>query len=421
MRLLPRTLFGRTALVIIALVILSQLLSVTLLYFYLIKSPIERAVHTTGIELKTLSKALRLIPASQQALFIRELQQEQNIFIVPDHEAPDGITLNTYLIRHFEQQLRAQLKLPLEIRWQPGVMWIRWQEGGSAIWVGLPRMQKDRELLWPLAGWLLPGVIFGLLGALWIARRINMPLRALSHSATLLGRGETPPDLAETGASEISSLSRVFNQMALDIKRLTSDRTLLLAGVSHDLRTPLSRLRLALEMLGEDADEVLRQGMIQDVDDMDRIVEQFLAYIRDGEIETVRKADLNELVNDVASRYMRQGYPLALELMPMQAFPMRVVAMQRLLGNLIDNALRHGGGEVEVSTHVNDGQIQLSVLDRGPGLPEPQANNQSPSYRVRLGLEVVERIVKLHEGSLQFLPRDGGGLEVRVVFPLLQK
>lgn len=120
-------------------------------------------------------------------------------------------------------------------------------------------------------------------------------------------------------------------------------------------------------------------------DDMDHIIEPFLTYIRDGEIETVRQADLNELVQATASRYQRQGHSLALNLMPLPAFPLRAVAIQRMLANLIDNALNHGGGEVEVRTQVVDGKISLSVLDRGRGLPLPQQENHTIAYRAHLG------------------------------------
>jgi two-component system osmolarity sensor histidine kinase EnvZ len=283
---------------------------------------------------------------------------------------------------------------------------------------------QERELFWQVAGaWLVLGGALSVLGALWMARRINRPLRTLAHAAIQVGHGETPHDLPERGPTEIAALSRAFNQMTRDVQRLTAERTLLLAGVSHDLRTPLARLRLALEMLDENADTALKQGMVQDVDDMDRIIEQFLAYVRDGEMESVRQADLNELVQATGARYLRQGHAIALDLTPLPLLAMRTVAMQRLVSNLIDNALRHGGGTVEVRTHMFDGRIALSVLDRGPGLPSMPSDNQAFSHRLHLGLVVVERIAQLHHGRLQLLPRDGGGLEARVelAVPALEK
>lgn len=418
MRLQPRSLFGRTALVIVTLVLLSQLLSAVLLIVYTVGSRIDRAVQSTSIEIKTITHALRLLPASQRERFLAGLEQEQNIhFLFGQEEVPAGIKLNARAIRNFEQLLGAQFEKPIEIRWQQQLMWVRWQDDGAALWIGLPRTAADRGLSWSLASWFLPGILFGLLGALWLASHINKPLQALSLSASMLGRGETPLELPESGAKEISSLSRAFNQMTHDIQRLTSERTLLLAGISHDLRTPLFRLRLALEMLGDNPDDMLKQGMIQDVDDMDHIVGQFLAYIRDGEAEVIKQGDLNDIVRSTASRYQRQGHMIELDLQPIPAFPLRIVSMQRLLANLIDNVLRHGGGDAKVCTRLLEGRVLLSVLDRGPGLPAPHAGNTASSYRARLGLVVVERIVQLHQGRMELKSRIGGGLEVLVDLP----
>lgn len=112
---------------------------------------------------------------------------------------------------------------------------------------------------------------------------------------------------------------------------------------------------------------------------------------------------------------------LALDLQPISAFPLRVVAMQRLLANLIDNVLHHGGGDAEVRTRLFDGRVLLSVLDRGPGLPTPHDGNTAPSYLARLGLVVVERIVQLHEGRIELKSRSGGGLEVLIDLPFTMK
>lgn len=177
---------------------------------------------------------------------------------------------------------------------------------------------------------------------------------------------------------------------------------LLLAGVSHDLRSLWARLRLALEMLGDKADATLQQGMVQDIDDMDRIVEQFLAYVRDGDIESVRQTDLNELVRSTAARYQRQGHHVGLDLTSLPPLALRATAMQRLLSNL-------------VHTRLNNETILLSVLGRGPGL---SASEPGVAQRSRLGLIGAERIAQLHRSKLQLLPREGGGLEARVELAL---
>lgn len=416
MRLWPRSLFGRTALLVAGVVALSQLLSAWLLYSLYADARVERAAGVLAREFKAVTLALDSMSPPQREAYSRALAAAHDIRVEPATTTPGNAPPDRLSARQLERALRAQFAEPIVVRWESTRLWLAGPSEPPRAWIGLPILPLEHELGRIAGVWLGIGGVLGLFTALWLARRINQPMRTLTRAAAQLARGERPHELPEHGPSEIAAVSRAFNQMAHAIERLTTDRTLLLAGVSHDLRTPLARLRLALEMLGTDADARLKEGMAQDVDDMDRIVEQFLAYVRDGEIETVRTGDLNELINASAARYRRQGRTVMLDLVALPALPLRVTAMQRLLTNLVDNALYHGGGKVEVRTRFGDTRIALSVLDRGPGLPPP--DTRMSRTRVGLGLVVVERIAQLHQGRLQLLPRDGGGLEARVELPL---
>lgn len=417
MRPWPRSLLGRTALLVAGVVVLGQIVSALLLYLIYLDGRLEWTAAMVATEVQAIGSALETMAPAQRERYVETLKTGLDIRIIPSTTTPGVPAPDRYVVQRFERLFRTRFAQPVAIRWQKTHFWIAWPPARANQWIGLPYAPLESDP-WRVTGvWLALGGAFGLLGALWIARRINRPLGALAGAALRLGRGETPHELPETGPTEIAALSRAFNQMARDVHRLTAERTLLLAGVSHDLRTPLSRLRLAIEMLGGDAEAALKQGMVQDVDDMDLIIEQFLVYVRSGEMEPARPADLNELVNETVARYRRQGKAIALDLHPLPRAVLRVVAMQRLLVNLIDNGLRHGGGAVEVRTRAGDGRMFLSVLDRGPGLAA-YPDGCPPFHRVRLGLAVVERIAQLHRGRVQFRRRDSGGLEVCVELPL---
>jgi two-component system osmolarity sensor histidine kinase EnvZ len=268
-----------------------------------------------------------------------------------------------------------------------------------------------------------------LVGATLIISRINRPLRTLAAAATQIGRREPVAPLPERGPSEIRSLARAFNQMAEDLSRRDTDRALLLAGVSHDLRTPLARLRLGLELVGE-ADAKLKADMVQDIEDMDAAIGQFLDFARDESAEPPAVGtDLNEIVRQAAARRTPPGHaPPQLELARLPGLALRPLALERLVGNLIENAVRHGGGEVTIRTWVDGSQVMLSVLDRGPGIPAGEVQRlMQPFTRLDvargtpgagLGLAIVDRIARLHGGSVALVPRPEGGAEARIALPV---
>lgn len=306
--------------------------------------------------------------------------------------------------------------------------WVSFSIGQDDFWVVIPRVQVERSFPWQWLGWGALVILLSLFGAYLIAARINRPLRLLVNAADRLRNGEYPQKLPEEGIDELREVSRTFNQMAEALARLDNERTLLLAGISHDLRTPLARLRLAVELLPDDQVNALKNGMVQDIADMDGIIHQFLDFVRGIEGEPTRLTDLNELVISIAERHIRAGHNLTLDLAPTHMIPLRPLAMQRLLGNLINNAFSYGKGEVMISSRITADSIILSVQDNGPGIPEAHmARLLRPFERMDaargnkggsgLGLAIADRIAKLHKGQLVLQNRPEGGLEARLTLP----
>jgi two-component system osmolarity sensor histidine kinase EnvZ len=262
--------------------------------------------------------------------------------------------------------------------------------------------------------------------------RVTRPLKALEHAAAEIGRGRQPAPLTESGPEELETLARAFNRMSADLARLDDDRALILAGISHDLRTPLTRLRMEIEMTG--ADDATREAMAADVEEMDRTIGQFLDFARTGSEggEGLEPTDLAALLRELAEQYQRRGFAVA----PEPAFaedarlPVRIATLRRAIANLIDNALRHAGGEqaVELALERVGGAMRIEVRDRGPGIPAAEAERlklpftrleaaRSNAVGAGLGLAIVERIARAHGGHLDLLPREGGGLVARITIP----
>jgi two-component system, OmpR family, osmolarity sensor histidine kinase EnvZ len=190
---------------------------------------------------------------------------------------------------------------------------------------------------------------------------------------------------------------------------------------------------LAVEMLPEDAVSTMRQGMIEDISDMDNIIHQFLDFVRGVEGEPSKMVDINELLKSLAERQARAGRELKLKLASTYFIPLKPLAMQRLLDNLVGNAYAYAKTEVEVVSKITADHIVISVLDNGPGIPPEHTQRLlRPFERMDsarnsheggsgLGLAICNRIAKLHRGKLELINRPQGGLEARLSLPIVQQ
>ncbi len=431
MRLVPASLFGRTALLILAVLVLSQAGTVAMFRHYNNAHFPVRLADLLFTQIQIVTASLNAIDSDDQPAYIEGLRRDDYLRLLPAQGRPaPGAAVRDPMGQRLETLLSEHLGYPTVLRVEPGRFWIRIRNGYGVYWLMLPRPLREHPLPWQ---WIAVGALMALLAvsaAFALAWRINRPLRRLTAAASLVGQGAAPPPLKESGVAEISAVSRAFNQMAADLHDLDTDRALLLASVSHDLRTPLARLRLGLEMVSGQIDDGVHDGMVQDVEDIDVVVGQFLAYVRDDGGEKVdADGDLNRIVSAVVERYHRLGAQVTTHLNALPPLPLRPTAMQRLVTNLADNALHHGCGAIEIDTALEDDGVRLRVLDRGPGIPQERLEAMlQPFTRMErsrggeggtgLGLAIVARIARLHGGDVRLLNRDGGGLEARVTLPV---
>ena len=279
--------------------------------------------------------------------------------------------------------------------------------------------------------WALFALVVCTVGVYIIFYWLRRQLQSLLGAARILGDGHMPPPLPESGPDEIRDLSRGFNQLARNLEALESDRRLMLVGISHDLSTPLTRLRLAIELMQMKPDVNEIPAMILDIEEMNGILVQFADYAKTGKDEEPVLGDFNQVVAEVCHRYVAVGNAVHWDLAKIPAFSFRALAVRRLVTNLVDNAARYGNGEIEVTTRYQDGIVALSVLDQGPGirsvdpfsLIKPFAREniaRGTQLGAGLGLSIVDRIAKTHGGSLVLGNRSEGGLVVTVTIPLSQ-
>ena len=317
----------------------------------------------------------------------------------------------------------------------PG-LWVSVEIDGDEYW-----MQTSSDLLDPPLGtawlwWALAACMASLFGATLLTRHVIDPLAKLSLVATQLGQGKVPDPLPEdSGTAEIQAVNMSFNHMVQDLRRMEADRELLLAGVSHDLRTPITRLRLEVELANLPEDS--RNAMVSDLEQMENIVNQFLSYARHSH-EKQEMLNLGEAI-EAAMSNARLASDSTVTVESQIAPNIFVIAhpleLSRALQNLFTNAMRYGRSEdgmlrlhVKAELSKDGRQAQISVGDEGPGLPEDQRERVMRPFErgesarsgvtgTGLGLAIVDRIVRRSGGTVVLDSMDPHGLLVKVLFP----
>lgn len=433
MTLIPQTLLARSVLLIALLLALAHIAWLQIFRISTLE-PRARQVSQQIISSVNITRAALVSaePAKRYAL-LGELAAREGVQI---HVAKPDDALVALPQNEFYELVQAELHSQLGIETQfslsrNGVIgiWVSFDIDGDSYWILLPEtyLVDDASLRW--LGWGALVLLLAVAGAWLIVARINRPLKALAAAAAQMGKGATPEPVSESGPTEIRTLSRAFNQMAADRKKLDDERALLLAGVSHDLRTPLARIRLSMEMMDDKGDTAMREGIEQDIQDIDGAISQFLDFARAASSEKAEaSADMNLLITELIARYARAGKRVEFKAGAVPPLALRRLALQRVFSNLIDNALKHGRNEVMVVSGTEGNIAYVEVLDRGPGIPAEDAERMlQPFTRMDsarstsgtgLGLAIVDRIARMHGGCIRLLARDGGGVRARVELPL---
>lgn len=352
-----------------------------------------------------------------------------------------------------QHEITAQLGRPVEVyfKFKPTPqLWVQ-DSRDNSFWVREPVVYYSQYSPVLLILFLIGLPILTLITIILLARQLNRPLRYLQRAATnyiRLGHATTLP--TQSGPTEIRQVNMAFNRLFTTLNQAQKERTIMLAGISHDLRTPLTRMRLTAEML---PDDFFREGLIYDVEDMDAILEQFISFMKDGSDEPVRLTNLDTIFNEIMVQFAPMKFVYQSECS--HAVPVRPLSIKRLIINLVNNANRYGKPPIYMSATVvptfidtadiedldvvtehevnkqAEEQLVICVRDCGSGVAEDQLERiMQPFERGEtarttqgsgLGLAIVDRIARLHHGTVEAINHPEGGLQVCVRIPLLSK
>ena len=268
-------------------------------------------------------------------------------------------------------------------------------------------------------------VLFGL--AIWFMHRELVPIAHLGVAADALGKGRDVPDFAFSGGTrEVRNAATAFHTMRIRLRRSIQQRTEMLAGVSHDLRTPLTRMKLSLALLPESPET---KELSDDVSDMERMIEGYLAFARGEGDEDPIPTDLSEILEDVAAGARRDNANVEVTWQGDMNVELRPLAIKRCLTNLVSNALRYGT-MVQLQAMRGRTSVEITIDDNGPGIPPDKYEDVfRPFFRldesrnvdtggVGLGLTIARDVARSHGGDVALAPSSLGGLRVVVRIPI---
>ena len=429
MKILPRSAFGQTVLLIGFLLFINQIVSYISFAIYVF-DPHQQQIN------QLLAKQVRVVfididDAKLSPKMAQAFHNETGIGVYREEDAVNFGLANAALYPYRSEQMSLLLGGPAEVRISDGNEYLFWIRAPQAphLWVKIPLHGMEKGSFSPLIFFM---VVIGLLSVMggWIfVRQLNRPLKSLQIAAEDVGRGDFPEPLVERGTSEIMAVTQAFNHMSKGIKQLEDDRNLLMAGISHDLRTPLTRIRLASEMMQEQ-DAFLKEGIETDIEDMNNIIDQFIDYIRHDSKDKAELGDLNVLVDEVLNVERPTDRIITFHPAECPKIPLRHVAVRRALANLVQNAIRYTTGEIDVYTGVEQarGYAYFIVSDNGPGIPDAdierlfqpftQGDTARGTEGSGLGLAIIKRIVDTHGGNVVLSNRAEGGLTATVRLPL---
>jgi|BarGraIncu00222A_1022003.scaffolds.fasta_scaffold20835_2 two-component system osmolarity sensor histidine kinase EnvZ len=432
MTLWPRSLVGRNALLIVALMVLAQLVSSVLVRELIVKPRLEQIADAVARNVDAMRAGLTALTPSDRAIFLNAFGSHSDGGAGATATSAATPPLSP-LERRFVRSVSARLAAAgTEVVWRRDAdrsLALRLVVGEQSYWLTLHGVLAAREFtgVWFAAS--ATAALLALLGALAIQRRIDQPLRALVNAAETLGRGARPAPLAEDGPREIATVGRSFNQLVHKLDAIERERALMLAGVSHDLRTPLTKLRLGVEILAAETEPELAASLTRSIEEMDQVVGQFLDFARvDDSAMPMESVALEALARDVAASFADHGQSLDLALAPVPRLAARTPLLRRAVANLVENAFRHGRPPVRMSSGSDERWVWIEVSDAGDGIAAAEVEAMKQPFRRSgtarsgppgsgLGLSIVERIARSHGGELDLLPAEPQGLRARLRLP----
>ena len=433
MTLYPRSLLGRTAVTIALTLLAFMAISMAAAVYFIYNPMARRHAEDFAAIIVAAAHSLQDLPVELHGELKNRLLADHGLIVAEQPFESFETASHLPYYPFFHEALDAQAGADLRIV-EPAdspIIWVDVPAHGKIYRLGFDRQRLGINPPVVLILVLVVGALLTLLVSVLEVRRVVRPLDRLSAAVKQLARGSHASRVPEEGPGEIVSLARAFNRMSSDLQQLSENRTVMIAGISHDLRTPLTRLGLAVEMLDQDANSELIARIRHNLDTMNHLIGQFLQFSRGVEGALPTQLDLWQMIESLAADQELEGCNLRLHRKdPPCVYFADTVALERVLSNLLKNAVQHGNGKpVDIDLHCNEQEVAIEIADRGPGIPPeeveavfrpfhrlPSANGQT-SGGSGLGLAIANQLALKHDWTIKLLPRQGGGTVAKLSLP----
>ncbi|MEK9771682.1 MAG: ATP-binding protein [Nitrosomonadales bacterium] len=441
MKIIPNTLLSRLIFVIAFLLIISQFFTIKIFDYFEREPRAESLAQEVTAIVKYTKTSIETAAPEKRIQLLQNFSNMSDVRIFPSYyfESIEPLPNDTFLklvVRKIQNNLGYDTLVTLNHYDIPGI-WVSFEIGYELFWVVIPRNIIDRPFPWHWIGWGIVIFLTALAGAYFLTQRINRPLEILIHATDTLKKGGQFKKLPRDSVDEFKKVTQSFNQMADSLSRTENERKFIMGSVSHDIRTPLTRLKLSLEMLPKKLDE-LKNSMDQDIEEINQIINQFLDFVRGFNHEKKEPVNIGELLSSIQRQHERSGQKIKIykinhtKDIPEQLFiDIRPFAFRRMLNNLINNAHQYSEKKpIELRAELNQENLIIRIIDNGPGIPKNKIKKLLlPFERLDdartnlggsgLGLAIAHRIANSHDGKLDLLNRKKG-FEVRISVPLQQ-
>jgi two-component system, OmpR family, osmolarity sensor histidine kinase EnvZ len=429
-RFVPRSLLGRSLLMILIPLVALQAVALQIFYGSHLDVVSRRLTGSIANEIAFTVEMMRRLPdPDDRAVILRSAWADFGLNIQLEPEALLIRTPSVNVIGPADDDLAHALALtlnvPFTMDWTSDArsVTIRLQLPEGVLDVVAPRKRLYAGTIFLFVGWVVGTALLLFAIAAMFMRNQVRGIRRLASAAEAFGMGRDAPPIRPEGASEVRQAASAFNRMQERIRRFLAQRTEMLAGVSHDLRTPLTRLRLALAMLPQN--EELKQDiadMTADVEEMERMIGSYLSFARGESMEQAVPVNLSVLLGDVAAGARRSGADVTLNVPAALTLPLRADAVRRAITNLVDNARRHAK-RVIIGAEPQGRAVMVTVDDDGPGIEQARRESVFRPFESEvaggtgLGLTIARDIVRAHGGDILLEQSPLGGLRARVRLP----